>query len=209
VDSQIDPPETPYPPAPWRMRGSMWMGLLPTDQPTPCPAGLVPILPRRLVVGVVRYKEGTLRYDEFLVGTMVRLGRRAGIFVHGIWVDDLASLWGGRRIWGLDKQLAEFHWTGEDTVTITGERGTLAALTVDRRSPQLPPAWLPMTGIGSLGDDWAFVTGRIRARIGTGRMRVTDWAPHLPALRARQARMCTVSRSFRMTVPAPALIPRG
>ena len=65
----------------------------------------------RLVIALARFR-GTLSYDEFAVGSLVRRGTRGGLWCQRIWIDDAASLWGGRRLWGIPKQLARFDWTG-------------------------------------------------------------------------------------------------
>ena len=93
--------EVPYPAPPWKMKGQLWMGLFKADRPIPLPAGLKSLLdPRSLFVVLVRYLEGTLCYDELAFGTLTRLGAWVGVYVDYIWVTELASVWGGRRLWG-------------------------------------------------------------------------------------------------------------
>jgi hypothetical protein len=85
------------------------------------PDGLVPLLnPNWLVLTIARHLEGTC-YNEFIIGALVRRAVRAGIHLHAIWVDEEASLWGGRHIWGIPKERATFVWN-TDTVRTSRQR---------------------------------------------------------------------------------------
>ena len=128
-----DVEEVPYPPAPWKCSGQMWTGIFKSDIPRTLPGGFKHFLdPHLFIVSLIRYLDGTLRYDELLFSTLARLGPRPGIHVDDIWVNERASLWGGCRIWGLPKNLAEFGWDGS-TVQITDEHGLIAKISVDMR----------------------------------------------------------------------------
>jgi hypothetical protein len=203
-----DPPETDYPPMPWRMRGIMSMGVFSVVQPPALPEGVRPILPRRLAVVLVRYLEGTLTYDELVVGSMARHGRRAGLFVHRIWVNDLASLWGGRRHWGLPKQPAEFTWKEQSFEVVDGDE-VLAAGSVAPRPPRLPAVTLPLAGFGRLDDTWLLTTSRLRARWAPARMELTQWSHRLPALTRPATPVSAVADSFRIVVPPPDRLDAG
>ena len=99
------PVEVPYPPAPWYLLGHLWAGFFTTDAPPALPTGLRPFLAGRWrVVMLVRYLDGTRRYDELVLGALARRKARPGLYVEHIWVTDAAGLWGGRRIWGLPKE---------------------------------------------------------------------------------------------------------
>lgn len=92
----------------------------------------------RLLVGaawVVYTDDGVLAYDELMCTVLVRQGWRIIPSITHIWVDSVASRDGGRALWGIPKQLAEF--------TVDGPRfaaGGLAATTV-RPGPALPGWW--------------------------------------------------------------------
>jgi Acetoacetate decarboxylase (ADC) len=197
-----EPREVDYPPMPWRMRGTMSAGVFSVAQPPAIADGLRPFVPRRLAVVLVRYLEGTLSYDELIVGSMARLGRRAGLYVHRIWVNDLASLWGGRRHWGLPKHMAEFTWKGSSFEVADGD-GLLVAGTVAVRSPRLPAVTLPLSGFGRLDDTLLFTTSRLRARWAPARMELTRWSDRLPALTRPATPVCAVADPFRIIVPPP------
>ncbi len=204
-----EPAETPYPPAPWRMSGQFWAGVFTASRPARLPGGLKPLGSARWrVLALVRYREGTLRYDELLFGAPARHGLRVGVYVEGIWVDSVPSLWGGRRIWGLSKQLARFTWVG-DTCQITDALGPIVTLRVNRRPSWAPPLPLITAGIGRLGDQWAFVSTPMWARLGAAGMRVVEWSPRFaetagglgkhPWLAMKAAPMC-------VRFPPPTLV---
>ena len=112
--------EVKYPPAPWQLTGqlygSVWAvpfkvfrGELPPDfEPL---VGLGWVGP---FAGFVDYQEGsTLQYHELIAGLLVRLkgSWRYAFTVTHMWVDDEASKWGGRELWGVPKELADFNFT--------------------------------------------------------------------------------------------------
>jgi hypothetical protein len=186
--------------------GHFWAGLFKTDVPVRLPEGLKPVLgPRRLVVLLVRYRQGTLRYDELAVGAPARRGFRFGLYVDCIWVDDPASLWGGRRIWGLAKERADFAWDG-DTVRVTDDAGAIAALTFDQHGARPLPAWLPVPLIGRRDGGWAFTVATLRARLGRAGMRVCEWSPRFPYRVPETALLAVAAPVFRMTVPPPKIL---
>ena len=197
--------EAPYPPAPWRSSGRLWMGFFKTDVPVQLPAGLKPFLnPRWLVVTLVRYLEGTLRYDELAVGPLACLGARFGIFVPYIWVDSEASMWGGRRIWGVPKEMAEFAWNG-DTVRVTDKDGLIATLAVDTGDARLP-IWLPAPGLGRRDGQWTFTIATMSGRLGRSGMRIAEWSPRFPYRPGETPMFGFGAKPFRMTVPEPRLL---
>jgi len=171
-----------YPPAPWWSAGAMWIAPLSVGG-------------RRIVLAVVRYREGTLSYNEVFFGSVVRRGLRVGLSVHGIWVDSVASLWGGREIWGLPKQLATFTWRNRG-LTMTAEDGRLdvrfsGSPRWSARVPFIAPAF------GSAGQ---FFHG-----IGHGRLRLAriEVVADLPSLRVHTDAPTLWLNDFRLVVRAP------
>ncbi|GAA2392800.1 acetoacetate decarboxylase family protein [Dactylosporangium salmoneum] len=112
-----------YPAEPWKLRGRMHVSVFVV------PAAAVPALPPELAgaVRVVRlagravigaawvdYRPGgDLSYRELLSAVLVRAGARPRVSITHIWVDSPASRDGGRALWGIPKDLAEFDLTGE------------------------------------------------------------------------------------------------
>lgn len=106
---------TPYPPEPWNLQGlgyvSLW--LVPVRVLPALPEGVRPVsMFGKAVVatGFVDYRPGgLLSYHEFLVAPLVRHGRTPGLSITDIWVDSPASKAGGRELWGIPKELADFE----------------------------------------------------------------------------------------------------
>lgn len=108
-----------YPPEPWHLRGQMYLSVFLV------PARELPQLPRvlgdavrpvvaggRAVVGAawVRYEPGgVLHYRELLSAVLVHERGRPRVSITDIWVDSVASREGGRRLWGIPKEMAEFR----------------------------------------------------------------------------------------------------
>lgn len=103
-----------YPPEPWDLQGHGYIALwlVPTRALPALPAGVTPVslLGRSIVAtAFVDYLPGgLLPYHEFLVAPLVRHGARVGISITDIWVDSKASRAGGRELWGIPKEMAEF-----------------------------------------------------------------------------------------------------
>lgn len=66
------------------------------------------------------YSHGsTLQYNELIViPAIVRQGLCLGAWISHIYVDHPSSLAGGREIWGLPKELAEFHLEDDEALRI-------------------------------------------------------------------------------------------
>jgi acetoacetate decarboxylase len=205
------PPEMPYPPAPWHATAQLWAGLFHADTPSVLPAGLVPLIgARSRVIALIRYLEGsTLVYDELLIGTPARADLCPGVYVDYLYVDSAVSLWGGRRIWGLPKELATFAWDGETCQIADGEGEPLATLQVHRGQSVLPPLPAAVVGIGQLHDSWAFLTAPMWARFGRPGLRVTQWSSRYPYRVARKPLIALAATSARVTFPSPRLVPRS
>src|SRR4051812_19231447 len=191
-----------YPPAPWWSAGTMWIASLPTTGPTPTPHGLTSVGGNRLVLAVVRYREGTLSYNEVFVGSVVRRGARVGLWVHDIWVDSRESLWGGRRIWGLPKQLATFAWRDRG-VAMTAEDGRRIDVRFEgspkwsARVPFVAPAF------GQPGREPQFFHGIGHGRLRVVRLEVLVWPADLPSLRASGDVPALWLNDFHLVVRAP------
>lgn len=203
-----EPAEAAYPPAPWQMRGRSWAGVFTASQSARLPGDLKPLGSARWrALALVCYREGTLSYNELVYGTPARHGLRAGLYVEGIWVDSVPSLWGGRRIWGLHKRLARFVWDG-DSCQISDAQGPIVTMMVNGRPSRLPMLPAILAGIGRLGDQWTFLCAPMWARLGVAGMRVSEWSPRfLETAGALGERPWLAVRAAPMRVrfPAPTL----
>ena len=204
------PPEVPYPPAPWHANAQLWMGLFRAEAPAALPAGLSPLTgSRSRVIALIRYLEGsTLRYDELLIGTPARAGLHPGVYVEYLYVDSAASLWGGRRIWGLPKELVTFTWTGETCYVTDSSGEPLVTLHVNRRAAvALPPLPAAVIGIGQLHNSWAFITAPLWGRFGRAGLSISQWSTRYPYRVAEKPTLALAVRSARVTFPSPRLVP--
>ncbi len=107
--------EPAYPPEPWDLHGHAHVGvwLQPRHAaPAPHHAGTrqVRLFGRVLVAAAFfRYDEPSpLTYDEIMATQLVRDGWRPRVSITHIWVDSPASMAGGRELWAIPKDLAEF-----------------------------------------------------------------------------------------------------
>jgi hypothetical protein len=147
-----------------------------------------------------------LRYDEILFATPARQGHRLGIHVDDIWVNDLASLWGGRRIWGLPKNLADFAWDGS-IVQISDKRGLIAKISVDFRPVRLPSIWMPAPGFGHLDQSLLYFAGNFWAHLGRSGMQIVEWPTRFPALQNDKPTLSFGARPFvDMQVSLPKIL---
>jgi hypothetical protein len=203
--------EVPYPPAPWKCSGQMWSGFFKSKVPRTLPGEFKHLLdPHIFIVSLIRYLDGTLRYDELLFATPARLGMRMGAYISDIWVDDRASVWGGRRIWGLPKNLAEFNWN-ESVVEISDDHGLITKISVDPRPSRSPLMWLPVPGFGHLDQGWTYYIGSLWARFGKSGMHVTDWsAARFDDLQSSTPMFSVGARPMdEIQVPSPRILKAG
>jgi hypothetical protein len=108
-----------YPPEPWHLRGQMYLSvfLIPRrDMPALPPVLAAAVRPLtvggRVAVGAawVSYEPGgVLHYKELLSAVLVHERGRPRVSITDIWVDSVASREGGRRLWGIPKELADFR----------------------------------------------------------------------------------------------------
>ncbi|WP_330328929.1 acetoacetate decarboxylase family protein [Streptomyces sp. NBC_00536] len=202
-DEQQSLPSPPsFPPAPWRMSGRMWMGLFPVPRLPPVPGGLSVVLPRHLLVAAIRYLDGDLRYNEFVIASAVRSGFRVGAFIHHIWVDNAISQEGGRHIWGLDKQLANFQWTDQQ-VRITSDQGLRVTMAAHPGRRATLPLLMPLPAFAPRRGQLTYALAPVRLHAGPTQLSLTDWPAALPTLSRTTTRIALQSPRFRVAVPAP------
>lgn len=138
-------PANPYPPEPWDLHGHAYVGmwLLPRDR-TPAPHSpatkVVTIFGRAIVCAAffVYEEPSPLTYDEIMTTVMVREGWRLRVSITHIWVDSPASREGGRELWAIPKDLADFDVVPHSSYAAQGI-GSLAV----QRARRLPWA-LPL-----------------------------------------------------------------
>lgn len=123
-----------YPAAPWNLQGYALQTLHLVDFTlarsfVPPAAQIVSVFPGKTLGGVylAQYGAGSvLQYSELIVvPALLRYGTQVGPWISHIYVDNPASVAGGREIWGLPKELAEFSWVmGERSQVTVYQQGT-------------------------------------------------------------------------------------
>lgn len=120
-----------YPPAPWKIQGRavLALQLVGTARVRPLivpELKIISLFPGKTLGGVylASYQPGSvLEYNELgVIAALVHYSGKIGLWVSHIYVDNAISAAGGREIWGLPKELAEFIWK-EDEKCITVYQG--------------------------------------------------------------------------------------
>ncbi len=202
VAKPMTPADTPYPPEPWRLTGelcaSAWLVSQDEVAFSP-PPGWSPVrIGGRLMVGAVwaDYRPpGVLAYRELAVGFLVRRGARVAVTLPWIWVDSPASLAGGRQMWAIPKELAEFDGRLGEACGMSAS-GAAAQMTY---RPGGPPAPVPLRLLlaQARGGEVVLTPARAAAVLAFGRARwrasgalaFLDGRKPLISLRLKGARM--------------------
>ena len=125
-----------YPSAPWILKGNaiQTLHLVNIDQVRPLvppELSMISIWPGKTLGGVYLSKYGSgsmLEYSELIVAPAVVIYQgKIGVWVSHIYVDNPDSVAGGREIWGLPKELANFSWE-EKRVTVRQDDCLLCTL---------------------------------------------------------------------------------
>jgi hypothetical protein len=171
-----------YPPAPWTLQGYAIQSLQLIDiervRPfIPKEFEIISVFPGKTVGGVYLsyYGSGSvLEYSELIVAAgMVRYSGKIGGWVSHIYVDNADSVAGGREIWGLPKELAEFTWEKgtrtasgyENSVSVRQGEQTLCHLSYNQPSFGLQ---IPFSGdvLSTRSDSILLFNGKFEARAG-------------------------------------------
>lgn len=173
-----------YPPAPWNLQGHALLtchlidvGLARTVIPPEFE--IVSLLPGKTLGGVYlsSYDAGSiLPYNELIVtAALVRYGQAIGSWISHIYVDHPDSVAGGREIWGLPKELADFTWS-PDRVTVYQADRLLCSLHNLQPWFRLPSSWQPRlkgTVFSQLGPDLLRFESRFQSAIAVGKGHLT------------------------------------
>lgn len=128
-----------FPAEPWNLSGHAVISVgLVRGGATDAPPGTRPLTVAGRTITACAFFAYTspspLEYHELLVATLVRRGLRPLVHITHIWVDSTASRDGGRTLWAIPKELADFdvvprrRYTAQGIATITVQRiGHLAA----------------------------------------------------------------------------------
>lgn len=116
-----------YPQAPWKLKGHGFLTLHWVDidrvRPfIPQQLQIFSLFPGKTLGGVYvgSYEDGsTLRYSELIgVPALIHYQGKIGAWISHIYVDNPDSVAGGRAIWGLPKEIAQFKWETPSSVSV-------------------------------------------------------------------------------------------
>ena len=131
-----------YPAEPWDLHGHAYVGIWlmrgTDDREVPPGVRAVRVLGFRVVgAAFFVYEEPSpLTYHELMATQVVRDGLRPRVNITDIWVDSPDSRDGGRELWAIPKELAEFEVTADSTYVASG----IGSMRVGRRR-RLPGRW--------------------------------------------------------------------
>jgi hypothetical protein len=193
---------TSYPPEPWDLHGHAYVGiwLLPRDR-TPAPHSpatkVVTIFGRAIVCAAffVYEEPSPLTYNEIMSTVLVRQGWRLRVSITHIWVDSEASRDGGRALWAIPKDLADFDVVPHTSYAAQG----IGSLEV-KRVRRLPWA-LPIRFRIAQDREGALLVSRVKGRIRYGNTTARwSFAADGPIgfLAGRKPLLTLASRPFRL-----------
>ncbi len=178
-----------YPPAPWHLQGNaiQTLNLVDIDrvrQFIPAELEIVTILPGKTLgsVYISEYRSGSvLTYNELIVApALVRNRGKVGGWISHIYVDNLDSVAGGREIWGLPKEMAEFTHT-DDCITVTQQGLTLCNLSIRSNLFSRWKLSSKITGycFGNLNSELLYFANIFQATINltNGKLDISDRSP--------------------------------
>jgi hypothetical protein len=206
-----------YPPAPWTLRGHSLQTLNLVDvakaRPfVPPELDIVSVLPGKTLgsVYVAAYETGSsLEYNELIVvPALVRYGNQIGSWISHIYVDNPDSVAGGREIWGLPKELADFSWQMAKPGQVTVQQGSrsLCTLTYDWQF-NLWRQYLPVPGLSMLQENYLLFKGEAEANLAlVGAKLVIPTESPFAGLDLGQPWLTIQSKALKLVAGAPSIV---
>jgi len=206
---------TLYPQAPWTLQGYAvaTLHLIEIDRVRsliPQELDIISVLPGKTVGGVYLSDYGfgsVLEYSELIVvAAAVTHSGKIGGWVSHIYVDNPNSVAGGREIWGLPKEFADFSW-GENSVTVQQSNSTLCTLNYNSLfSLGLKPR-LGASSFSTKNADLLIFTFDVEAQFGlvNAQLKVPSNSPFADLIVGQPWLAISVTQ-MRLTVNAPAVL---
>jgi len=205
----------PYPQAPWTLQGYALQTMQPLDidrvRPlVPAELEIISVWPGKTLGGVYLsyYGSGSvLEYSELIViAAFAHYQGKFGGWVSHIYVDNPDSVAGGREIWGLPKELAEFTWEKGDRVTVRQGNQLLCSLSYTQQSF----GWrqcLGASGFSTLGSNLLSYPAQLDSRLGLVSFKL-EVPPESPfaSLGLGQPWLTGRSDEMRLQVGAPEVV---
>lgn len=206
-----------YPIAPWTLKGyavqTVQLVDIERSRPLiPQELEIVSVWPGKTIGGIYlsSYKFGsTLEYSELIVvAGLVSYSGKIGSWISHIYVDNSDSVAGGREIWGLPKELAEFTWLSgkESSVTVRQGNQELCSLTYTKPSLALPLS-LALPSFSSSVSDLLLFKGDFASRMGlvSGKLQIPTDSP-FASLNLGQPWLTAYCDDLRLIANAPEVV---
>lgn len=208
------------PPPPWTLKGYglQTFHLLHVEQVQsylPPDLTIVQVLPG-LTVGMIYVASysaaSVMPYNELIVvNAIASYQGKVGAWISHIYVDNPDSVRGGREIWGLPKELADFNWqTGQSPqVQVSQDDRMLCSLTCKWRSASFPGFQFPVGApiLSKLGTQFLTFPGQgnLGLHIAGIDLQIPPESPFAP-MNFGQPWMSFYSDPLRFTAGVPAFI---
>ncbi len=205
----------PYPQAPWKLQGYaiQTLNILDIDRVRPLipsELNIISVWPGKTLGGVYLsyYAPGSeLEYSELIViPALVGYKGKFGGWVSHIYVDNPDSVAGGREIWGLPKEMAEFTWDQDNHVTVRQGNRTLCRLNYNRQDFGWQQ-WIGASSFSTLGSDLLLFPAEAEFRLGivSSKLEIPSQSP-FASLNIGQPWLTVHADQMRLKVGAPEVV---
>lgn len=213
-----------YPPAPWNLQGYAIATLQLIDVPrvrplVPSELEIISLFPGKTLGGIYISSYGlgsVMEYNELiLVSAIVNYSGKWGAWISHIYVDNPNSVAGGRYIWKLPKEIAQFSWEGSDAIAasslgyrVTVRQGNcqLCSLNYSQQSWALP---LSLSGnvFSATSDRLLYFQGDFHSRTGLirGELEIPQESP-FASINIGQPLLTVACEDLRLIANAPETI---
>lgn len=179
-----------YPPAPWNLKGYavQTLQLVDIEQASkfiPSELEIVSLLPGKTLASIYisSYESGSLlTYNELIVAAgFVRHQGKFGGWISHIYVDNPDSVAGGREIWGLPKEMADFSWN-KGSVRVSQNNRELCSLSYQKGFLNLSTWWqqqLSAGCFGGLGSELLYFDNQFKTQVALleGKLEIPQHSP--------------------------------
>lgn len=203
-----------YPQAPWTLQGYAFqtLQLLDIDRVRPLipsELNIISVFPGKTLGGVYLsyYGSGSvLEYSELIVvAAFLSYKGKFGGWISHIYVDHSDSVAGGREIWGLPKEMADFTWSG-DRVTVTQGNRKLCSCKYNRQGFGLQQR-LGASSFSSMSSDLLLFPAELESRLGlvSSKLEIPSESP-FSSLNIGQPLLTVHADNMRLKVGAPEVV---
>ncbi len=213
-----------YPPAPWNLQGYAIATLQLVDvalvRPlVPSELEIISLFPGKTLGGIYISSYGlgsVMEYNELIVvSAIANYAGKWGPWISHIYVDNPNSVAGGREIWGLPKEIAQFSWEGSDLIkasslgyriTVRQGNSQLCSLNYSQQSWALP---LSLSGnfFSANSSNLLFFKGEFQSRTGLigGELEILEDSP-FASLNFGQPWLTVACEDLRLIANAPEIV---